>query len=182
VTYLNLNSPFSFIPVVLANNRNVYNQLSVDGYNDVCRAIPRTLVEYGQTPRQILDRMLTTKTKNFDLVQYKSQIDHLSYWIDFLMDVCKKKESLKKSCEEHMGWVEEYSRSVKKIQQDAKDWVKKNYDRKKLEIKFEKTMHQFRPVLQELRGIFYLFETELERDLYEALNVQFQKPNNPVSD
>lgn len=141
-------------------------------------SVSERLQEYGKTPLELLNGILKTKEESFNLERYKTDLDNLFCWINFFIDLCRRNPDLQRTCDEYMGWIKENSSIIEKMKKDAKDWTQRNYNQKTLANKFEKTRNQFFPQIQQLRGIFYQFE----KGLYEGSNIQFQEPDNPVSD
>jgi len=168
-----IENVFELIPLVVSNN----TELSAY-YPRIHQSIPGKLVDYGKTPLEILEDILKTKGESFDLQEYKKHLNFLCLWMNFLIETCRQNPTLEKPCEEYMGWIKFHYKSIEKMYKDTCDWSNKNYDPKTLASKFGKTQNNFLPPLRELHGIFY----ELQKGLYEKLNIQFQKPNNPVSD
>jgi len=136
------------------------------------------LQEYGKTPSENLHGILDTKKDSFELNSYTKDVENLFYWVNFFLDMCTTNPDFKRTCDEHIGWIKVNSSIIEKMKKDAKYWAERKYDQKTLANKFEKTRIQFLPHLQQLRRIFYQFE----KGLYEGSNIQFQEPNNPVSD
>jgi len=125
------------------------------------------LQEYGLTPLEILDGILTTNKDSLELDTYRQRVDNLFYWMNFFIDICRENPDLKRTCDEYMGWIIENYSTVVKMKKDAIGWASRNYDQKTLAKKFEKTITNFHSKLKQLRGIFYQFE----KGLYEGLNV-----------
>jgi hypothetical protein len=172
---------FDLISLVLSNNSQLLNELYVN-HRSIYESIPDELSRFDKTPREIIDEILTTNSKSFDLKNYKENVDHLYLWLNFLIGACEKSETLKKPCEEYFQWVKEYYKSVREMHKDVNGCVNRKYDPVASVRRFERKRNQYLPALTELRKIFYVFENGLEQSLFENLNIQSQKPDNPVPD